>query len=608
VSSVQPLLAQRIEVVRGAATILYGSSAIGGVVNVLDNRIPTEVPTQPVKGEFVNRFDSANMERSGAGSVDIRASEHVVLHLDGAIRRTENVRIPGNALSDSIRAGLSADQRARGSSFGGDPVHVVPNTGVFSRDFGLGTSYVWDGGFIGASFGQSLSVYGVPNNPSVDDPVDMPGRVRLDMVKRQYSLRGAINDPFPAFASGNFKFTYTDYRHVEIERDSLGVDEVGSTFKTNGFDSRIELVHHPIGKMEGSIGTQALVKNLKVVGSEAFLQPTHTLQLGGFLFEEIKLNPVRLQVGARVEYNRVEIDSSDPTLTSLTSDSQRQREYIPLSFAAGAIYDITKETNLALTTRYSERAPAAEELFANGPHEATHQFIVGDPNLNKERVIGIDLSLRKRSGLITGSIGGFYNHFLNFLEITNTGAVSADNLPIFNYNGKRAGFLGGEARVACHLLPLSTTRPGQRSDGKSLKELVSGREDSSMPNPHDLYVEFRGDYVRAEDRAEGRPLPRIPALRYGTALVYEGPRFGGRVEAQRVSGQTRVSAFETTTPGYTFLNANVSYSFVVRATKCDVYLRGNNLTDATAREHSSFLKEVLPLAGRSVSLGMRVAF
>lgn len=605
--SVQPLLAQRIEVVRGAATILYGSSAIGGVVNVLDDRIPTEVPSGPVKGEIDGRFESVDLERSGAASFDIRATDHLVLHLDGAIRRTEDLRIPDYALVDRIRENLSPEQAARGNSFGGDPRHVVPNTSVFSRDFGIGLSYIWDKGYIGASFNQFLSVYGTPDDPEVDDPVEFPDRVRIDMTKRQYNVRASIADPMPWFVNGNFKFGYTEYRHLEIDRNEEGKDAIGSIFKARGFDSRLEFVHRPIGKLEGSLGIQGYYKDLSVLGDESFLQPTHTLQLAAFLFEEIKLDPVRLQFGGRVEYNHVRIDSSDPELTSLTPGADRERTFVPLSAAAGAIYDFAKDTNVALTVRYSERAPTAEELFARGAHDATFQFLVGDPDLGKERVLGVDLTLRKRAGVITGSIGGFYNHFFEFIEFDNTGEFE-DGLPVYNYTAKRADFFGGEAQVAWHFLPREVTVPAAQRDGKSVKEIITGEAEGTAPNPHDLYLELKADYVRAQDLTEDRPLPRIPPLRYGAALVYEGPKWGARVEVQRVNEQNRVAEFETTTPGYTFLNASISYSFAVGPTNWDLYVKGTNLTDANARDNTSFLKDVLPLPGRSVAVGAHIAF
>ncbi len=599
--SVSPLLSQSIDVVRGPATILYGSSAIGGVVNVIDGRIPTSVPAQTIKGEADGRFVSGTLERSGAAAFDFRVSDHVVLHIDGSILRSDDEHVQDHVLSDRIRHELSPEQQERGSQFGGDPEHIVPNTSVFTRDFGVGASYVWEKGYIGVSFSQFLSVYGVPDDPEVDDPVLRPERVRLDITKRQYSLRSAISDPLPWFVNGNFKFTYSDYKHLEID-DEI----VGSTFKTKGFDSRLELVHQPIGKMQGSIGLQASYKELGVFGNESFLQPTHTLQLAGFVFEEVKLDPLRLQIGGRVEYQQVHISSSDPELTALTSGGQQTRDFVPLSAAAGAIYDLTKETNLALTVRYSERAPTAEELFARGPHDATFQFLVGDPFLPKEKVLGVDLTLRKKSGRITGSLGGFYNHFFDYVDFTSTGEFEED-LQVFNYAAKRAEFFGGEGQVAYHFLPLEVTKPAKAGDGKSVKEIITG-ESEMAANPHDLYLELRADYVHAQNLTDHEPLPRIPPLRYGAALAYQGPAFGARLEVLRVEPQTRVSEFETKTPGYTSLDAMISYTFMRGPVTYDIYLRGTNLLDEVERDHTSFLKDVLPLTGRSITAGIRATF
>lgn len=599
--SVSPLLSQAIDIIRGPATILYGSSAIGGVVNVIDNRIPTSVPEQPIKGEFDTRFVSSTLERSGAASFDIRATDHLVFHLDGSILRSDDEHIPDYALSDRLRSELSPEQRARGGQFGGDPRHIIPNTSVFTRDFGIGASYVWDKGYIGIAFNQFLSVYGVPDDPEVDDPTARPERTRLDVTKRQYSLRAAINDPLPWLVSGNFKFTYSDYQHLEIDGDT-----VGSIFKTRGFDSRLELVHQPIGQVEGSFGFQGTYKELGVFGDESFLQPTQTLQLAGFVFEEVKLDPVRIQIGGRVEYQRVHVGSDDPDLTSLTSGDRQTREFVPLSAALGAIYDFTKDTNLALTVRYSERAPTAEELFARGSHDATFQFLVGDPNLPKEKVLGVDLTLRKKAGRITGSIGGFYNHFFDYVDFTNTGAVE-DDLAVFDYANKSAEFYGGEGVVAYHFLPLEVTVPTQHGDGKSVKEIVTG-ERETVPNPHDFYFELRADYVHAQDLTDNTPLPRIPPLRYGAALGYQGPALGARVAVLRVQRQNRVSEFETATPGYTSLDADISYTFTKGPVTYDLYLRGTNLLDQTERDHTSFLKDVLPLPGRGITVGLRATF
>jgi iron complex outermembrane receptor protein len=599
--SVSALLSQSIEVVRGPATILYGSGAIGGVVNITDNLIPVEQQPEMLSGEADARFDSVDLERSGALALTLSPFQHFVVHAEGSILRTDDRSIPGFALDQRIRAELTPEQR-RNNGFGGNPFGEVPNTFVKMKDFGIGASYVWDKGYIGASYTRFLSEYGVPNNPETGEPGVPPEPVHLDIRKDQYNVRSSVVDPFPWFSVANLKFVYTDYRHTEIDGET-----VGATFKTKGVDSRIELVHQPIGIVQGSIGSQVFFKDFSVLGEEAFLQPTDTLAVAGFVFEEAKLNPVRLQFGARVEYDAVSIDSSDPELTSLTSPSQKDQDFLPVSGAAGAIYDFAKDWQLALNLTYSQRAPTVEELFARGPHDATFQFIIGDPNLDVEINRSVDLSLRRTAGRVTGFISGFYTSYDGFIDFTPTGEIE-DGLQVFIYTPKNAEFYGAEGRVDFHLLPLEITRLSEPSDSKSVKNVIMKGEETTQKNPNDLYLRLQADYVHAEDSDTGEPLPRITPFRYGISLNYESEHWTASIEGWRVDAQNRVAQFETSTPGYTFLNASVGYKFQWGRTYNYLYARGTNLLDAEARNHLSFLKEVLPLPGRGVVVGLRTTF
>jgi iron complex outermembrane recepter protein len=599
--SVSTLLSQSIEVVHGPATILYGSGAIGGVVNVTDNLIPVEQPVERLSGEADARFNSVDLERSGAMALTLSPFQHFVVHAEGSILRTDDRSIPGFALDQRIRAQLTPEQR-HNNGFGGNPFGEVPNTFVETKDFAFGASYVWDKGYIGVSYSRFLSEYGVPNNPEVDEPGVPPQPVHLDVRKDQYNVRSSIVDPFPWFSVANLKFVYTDYKHDEVDGETIG-----ATFKAKGVDSRIELLHQPIGPFEGSIGSQIFYKDLSVLGEEAFLQPTETLAVAGFVFEEVKLTPVRLQLGARVEHDSVSIDSSDPELTSLTSPSQKDQDFLPISGAAGAIYDFARDWQLALNLTYSQRAPTAEELFARGPHEATFQFIIGDPNLDVEINRTIDLSLRRTAGRVTGFISGFYTSYEGFIDFTATGEIE-DNLPVYIYTPKNARFYGGEGRVDFHLLPLNITRPGEPSDSNSVKNVITKGEETTQENPNDLYLRIQADYVHAEDADTGEPLPRITPFRYGISLNYESEHWTASIEGWRVDAQNRVAQFETPTAGYTFLNASIGYKFQWGRTYNYLYARGTNLLDAEARDHLSFLKEVLPLPGRGVVVGLRTTF
>jgi iron complex outermembrane receptor protein len=598
--SVSTLLSQSIEVVRGPATILYGSGAIGGVVNVTDNLIPVQQPATQISGEVDARFDSVDLERSGAMALTLSPFQHFVVHVEGSLLRTDDRDIPGFALDQRIRAELTPEQR-HNDGFGGNPFGTVPNTMVETKDFGIGASYVWDKGYFGASYTRFLSYYGVPNDPETDEPGVPPARVHLNVRKDQYNVRSSVVDPLPWFSVANLKFVYTDYKHDELDNN-----KVGATFKTNGLDSRIELLHQPIGLFEGSIGSQIFYKELSVLGEEAFLQPNTTLAVAGFVFEEVKLNPVRLQFGLRVEYDSVSIDSSDPELTSLTSPSQKDQDFLPVSGAAGAIYDFAKDWQLALNLTWSERAPTTEELFARGPHDATFQFIIGDPNLDVEINRTVDLNLRKTAGRVTGFISGFYTNYDGFIDFAPTGEIE-DNLQVFIYTPKKATFYGGEARADFHLLPLSITKISEISDSKSVKNVITRGEQTVEKNPNDLFLRLQADYVHAED-SSGEPLPRITPFRWGVSLNYESEHWTAGIEGWLVDSQNRVAEFETTTPNYTFLNASVGYKFQWGRTYNYLYLRGTNLLNAEGRDHLSFLKEVFPLPGRGVVVGLRTTF
>ena len=249
-------------------------------------------------------------------------------------------------------------------------------------------------------------------------------------------------------------------------------ETVGSTFKTSGVDSRLELVHEPIGVFQGSLGGQFFEKDLSILGEDAFLQPTTSIAGAAFLFEEVKLGALTLQFGGRVEHDTVSIDSSDPELTSLTSPNQKNQDFTPLSAAGGAIYHFPAGWELAVNAAFSQRAPTAEELFARGGHDATFQFIVGDPNLGVETSRGVVVSLRKTTGIVTGTLSGYYTSFSDYIDFTPTGEFE-DGLRVFDYTPKGADFFGGEAQVDFHLLSLEITRMAQKADDwKSIKSVL----------------------------------------------------------------------------------------------------------------------------------------
>jgi iron complex outermembrane receptor protein len=215
--------------------------------------------------------------------------------------------------------------------------------------------------------------------------------------------------------------------------------------------------------------------------------------------------------------------------------------------------------------------------------------------------------LRKTAGVVTGTLSGFYYYYDGFIDFTPTGGFE-DGLRVFIYTPKKAEFFGGEAQIDFHLLPLTLTKMAEQSDPKSVKNVITGSSGEAQKNPNDLFLRVQADYVRAEDVDSEEPLPRITPFRYSASLNYESEHWVGSIEGQRVNRQNRVAEFETTTPGYTFFNASIGYKFRIKSTYNYFFVRGTNLLDEEARDHLSFLKEVLPLAGRGVTVGIRTTF
>ena len=512
--------------------------------------------------------NSADLERSGAIALTLSPFPSFLIPAEGSLLRTDDRRIPVSPY-ERIRAELTPEQR-QNNVFGGDPFGIVPNTFVKTKDFGIGF-------FI--RVGQRLhrriihTVFFRVRVRTIPKRIARcsAGACSLNVRKDQYNMRSSIVDPLPWFSVANLKFVYTDYKHDEIDNET-----VGATFKTKGVDSRIELVHQPIGLFEGSIGSQIFYKKLSVLGGEAFLFFCETLSVAGFVFEEVKLNPVRLQFGVRVEHDSVSIDSSDPDLTSLTSPGQKDQEFWPISGAAGAIYDFAEGWQLALNLNYSERAPTPEELFARGPHDATFQFIIGDPNLDVEKNRSVDLSLRKTHRRRHRLIGGFYTSYDGFIDFAPTGAFE-EGLQVFIYTPKKATFYGGEAR-GIPSAALEHTKARERPIQNRSKR-YHRREETTQTNRMISICGYKP--TMCTRRIAPASHSRASPLRYSASLNYESEHWTASIEGWRVDSQDRVAQFETTTPGYTFLNVSLGYKFQWGAPTI-IFTSRNNLTDEGA--------------------------
>ncbi len=580
----EPLTIKVIDVVRGPATLLYGPNTVGGVVNVIDNRVPSETLARPIEGRLEGRGATADALRSGAGLVEFQLGA-VVVHLDGFLRETEDVAIPGFARSARLRRAMPLPPGER------EPFGELPNSFTETEGGAMGASYVGAHGYHGASFALTDSRYGTVAEKDVT----------IELEQKRWDVRGAVYHPTAGIKAINYKASYTDYEHIEFEGD-----EVGTMFEISGFDARLELVHEKVGMLEGVFGYQGQQTAFSALGAEAYLPPTDIGQHALFLFEEITFDQVELQFGGRYDHQSNERSANPAFGPALT------RDFHAFSTSAGLLYAPIDPYTIAFSVSYSQRPPTYVELFAQGPHIATNAFEIGDPGLGKENSLAFDLSFRKRSGRVTGAINFFFYDFDGFITAEPTGDFSQpeeegeEGLPIFEYRAVDAFFAGGEVDLVIHLLEPRAATETTMPSGKEGKGVVP---QSTPAFRHDLHLDLKTDYVFTRNRDAGRSLPRIPPFRTSAALVYEyDQRLSARVEGQYVHGQDRTARFELPTDEYFLLGASAGYRVPVGPVELDFYVKGTNLTNEDARLHTSFLKEIAPLAGRGVLFGVRATF
>ncbi|MFJ4372080.1 TonB-dependent receptor [Pseudomonas japonica] len=565
-----PVNVERVEIVRGPAALLYGGSAIGGVVNTFDNRIPTAA-IEGIHGAGELRYGGADTTRSSAGKLEA-GDGTFALHLDANSRQFNDLRIPGYAQSAKVR-----DADAPGSR------HRLENSDGRQDGGAVGGSYTWEHGYTGVSYSRYDANYG-----SVAEP-----GVRLAMEQDHYGFASEIRDLQGPFSSLKIDLGYTDYEHRELEQG-----EVHTTFKNKGYEARVEARHQPLGPLEGVIGAQVSRNEFSALGEEAFVPQTDTDSLALFLLEQWQASErLNLSLGGRLEHTRVDPDSQG---SERFADADRASSFTAASLSSGALYQLTPVWSLAASLGYTERAPTFYELYANGAHVATGSYEVGDPNLAKEKAIASDLALRFDNGTHKGSVGVFYSHFRNYIGLLASGEVreghdhdhddeahdhdhehAAEGVPEYLYRGVRARFYGIEAQDRWQLLE---NRYGS------------------------FALELSGDYTRAKNLDSGEDLPRIAPLRLNSGLLWNLDHWQARIDVQHAASQQRKPANETSTDGYTTLGASVGYRFNVGESDWLAFVRGENLTDQTVRYASSILRDIAPAPGRSVEVGLRTTF
>lgn len=554
------LLLEQVEVIKGPATLMYGGGAIGGVVNLIDRRVPTYIPERGVEGDLELRGNSVAEERAGAFGVTAGAGQFAV-RLEGSKSDADPYSIPGNP------------SRQEGAYNESDSA-------------GLGVSWIGERGYLGIAYSEQNREYGLLAHEHADCHTHGPtwhcgghghdhghdhdhdhdhehGAAFIDMQQRRWDLRGEYTDPFAGFDRVRLRMAHTDYSHKEMEGD-----EVGTRFENQGNEARLELTHKPVAGWRGVIGGQTSRRDFSALGVEAYVPATLTSNHAVFLVEELQLGDWRYEWGLRHEWQNIDVKRS-----------VRDTSHRGTSVSAGATWRFAPDYALFANLSRSQRLPTAEELYAMGPHAATRTVELGNAKLKEETGYNMEIGLRKLNGRVTYGLSAFRNQVSDFIY-----AADAEYDP------------GGNYRVVEY----------QQDDA-----VLQGLEGSlGIQATESLKLTVFGDTVRGKLRDGGGDLPRIPADRYGLRLEQRLTRHvDAQVEGYRVRRQNDTAAYESATKAYSMLSAGLSYhGHSQSGMNYLLYARANNLLDDKARQHTSYIKDDVLLPGRNLTVGMRMSF
>lgn len=562
---IDPLIIEQVDVVRGPAALLYGGSAMGGVVNAIDHRIPKE-QLDGVTGRAEARFGGPDSTRNGAAVIDAGNGKFAI-HADAYTRKTSDLDIPGFAVS-------SRKNRADGTVR--DNRGKLVNSASDGDGGALGAALTFDNGYIGLSYATLNNTYGVVAEEAVT----------IDMKSDRWDLATEFTDLGSFINRVKVRMAHTDYEHQELEGSV-----VGTTFKNRGLEGSVEAGHAKFGNLNGVVGYQFSNTNFEALGDEAFVPSVNTQNHALYLYEELGISEHKVTFGGRL--GRSQVDSKD----SANFGTGQDNSFNPNSFALGGLYKLNANWSVTSNLSHSERAPSYFELYANGAHVATGQFEVGSENLNKERSNGIDAQLRWKDASNSLSLGAYYTRFSNFIGLFDTGNTRGKDGELNPVDSDNDGVADGSGES---ILP-----EAQFSSASAVFKGLEAEGKFGLTNSIDLTV--RGDYVHAKDKRNNDYLPRISPLRLGAGLQYHLNGFSARMDVLHAFKQTKTAANELDTNGYTNVTAMLAYKLPTKL-NVELFAKANNLLNDEIREHASFLKDISPAGERSLLLGARADF
>lgn len=570
-NSIEPSQAERIEILRGPSTLLYGSGAIGGVVNVIDNRVPEKKAEKPIGGALNQIYNSALDETSSSLKLEGGESE-LAYHLDGFYRNSGNEIIGGQAIDEP--AARMYDEALAEAPYLQNTNGYVPNTNARAKGGTAGLSWVGDPGYAGVAVNYLENNYGVP-------PIGIPGEpnIRINLWQTKYDFRGGIDNPFEYAEKLKVKFGYTDYKHIEMEGE-----QAGTTWKSDSYEGRVELTHKPIGPFKGQWGFQSVNGTTSATGEEATIPQTEIANYGLFAVETLVTDPLIYDFGFRIEPQSV---------TPAASSGYVARSFLPVSGSVSGLWKVDSSNNLSLAFTESQRGAQAQELYVNGVHHATRAFEIGNPNLNMETSFNLELGYTFKQDWVDAQFNLFNNWVNDYIYSQYTGELygheegagdhdHGGELPILQIEQANAVFKGFEANL---LFPL-------------------------MENSYGLLdLTLFGDYTRGTLSAGNGNVPRMPPLRFGTQIDYAKNKWSTYFRVTRGQAQEYAGENETETSGWVLMNVGVQYEAKSYAdSKLLFYLKGNNLLDQDIRNSTSYLKNFAPEPGRGVQVGFQISY
>ena len=599
-NGVEAQLAERIEVIRGPATLLYGNGAVGGIVNVIDGRIPTRIFDHP-EIFLQQSHDTNNDENNTLGKLNVSFGD-LSFHLDGFSRRSNNTEIDGfAAVPDPEEITEDIDHAVRSG--------VIENSDMQSDGASVGFSWISDRGYIGFSMNQLDNNYGLPpgvhehhddehegeehededhededhedEDHAEDEHAEEDALIRIDLEQRRYDVKGSwtLDGPFISSVSGSVNVT--DYEHLELEILD-GISEPGTRFQNDGYEARFEIRHAPIAGWQGNWGVQTGDTTFSAIGAERFIPETDTETLALFAVEQYESDSWIWELGARVE--RQQLDGG----------AACRHQETTLSLSASAQRAFGESNNLIIGLSRSERAPTLEERYSNindatcqtqatgelVEHAATGLFEIGQPDLDPEVSTNLEFGLRKYASHFEARLNFYYNVIDDYIYLQNQSSDS----DIATWTARDAVFYGFESELTYPL---------------------------RLRNNTQVDLRLMADMVRArftEQKSTGRNIPRIPPARLGAGIRYSGNRWTISADATHAFAQNNNAEFETETQSYTRVDLYADYHLELGSAEWLFYANADNLLDEEIRNHTSFLKDVVPEPGRSIRLGIRFSY